>query len=986
VSEIKKSIALREGRRYNSNSQKLYELYFGVRRFNAAFFLFSFFENRQVKKKEKESGVKAPHSKESLEARMSRYSLLCVVIISMPLVGTVANAQQPRQTDAAAIEFFEKRIRPVLVENCYECHGAGKKRSGLALDNVATILQGGERGPAIVPGNAAKSLLIQAIEQKDKLRMPPKGKLTDRQIADLTAWVKMGAPAPKDAVPVVAAPKSDFDLNERRKHWAYQPVKSAAVPAVKNAAWPKSPIDNFVLAKLEKANLTAGPPADRRALIRRVTFDLIGLPPTPDEVDAFLADQSPSAFAIVVDRLLASPHYGERWGRHWLDLVRYAETLGFEFDYDLYNAWRYRDYVIRAFNADLPYDRFIVEHLAGDLVPQPRRHASDGHNESILATGFFWMGEARQTPIDIRQEQADVIDNQIDVLGKALLGQTVACARCHDHKFDAISTRDYYALAGYLKSSRYQQAFIDSPKRITAKTVELAALRSKIRDFVAAETAPAWLSELEKAGSNLLQAAHRKPAVDDAKSKRWRDALEKLDAEDVNHPLHAWIKLAGARDYAGDRKALQTALEAQTAKSARAAASMQRFEDFRRDTFAGWHVTGDAFGSRPARPGEIIVGEDATRPVVQLAFGGAQSNLLSNHLQGELRSRTFTIEKNFVHVRLAGRAARFNLVVDGNTLIMNPIYGKLTIPLGDKGKDDSVLAWRTIPVDRWVGQRGYFEISDSSIPMHRLNPPPSTALPPDGPQDGYIAVDQIAFSDDANPPSAPNDVNLQVLRESKGEHRPALAAAYQKRMIDEMKRWQAAMGMTDDGIALVNWLLQNGLLDTPTHDGLADLLKKYREIEASIPAPQRAPALADGTGEDERVFLRGSYKSLGESAPRDLPAALRVTEPRRLHDEGSGRLELARRLVDSSNPLFARVMVNRIWLHHFGEGIVRTPDDFGRMGQPPTHPELLDYLATEFVKGGWSIKKMHRLMVLSSTYQMSSQPNLAAEKVDPENR
>src|SRR5439155_17750344 len=274
---------------------------------------------------------------------------------------------------------------------------------------------------------------------------------------------------------------------------------------VKNSAWCSEPIDAFILARLEAADLSPSPSAEKRTLIRRLTFDLTGLPSTPDEVGAFLADEAPDAYERLVDRLLASPRYGERFGRHWLDVVRYSETLGFEFDYDLHNAWRYRDYVIRALNADLPYDRFVIEHLAGDLVPEPRRNPLDGCNESILATGYLWMHEGKQTPVDIRQDQADRIDNQLDVLGKAFLGQTIACARCHDHKFDAISTRDYYALAGYLRSSRYQQAFIDPPGSPIDKIQELTELRAAVQRQILRPLTESWTKQLQGV-SNYLTA------------------------------------------------------------------------------------------------------------------------------------------------------------------------------------------------------------------------------------------------------------------------------------------------------------------------------------------------------------------------------------------------------------------------------------------------------------------------------------------------
>jgi mono/diheme cytochrome c family protein len=956
--------------------------------------------------------------------RTAGWALLgAILALALATAVNVVAAQEPiLAAGPAGIEFFEKRIRPLLAEHCYQCHGPERQRSGLRLDSRGAMFNGGDRGPALEPGEPEQSRLIQAVRYNDDLRMPPKGKLKDSQIAELVAWVKMGAPRPKDDGLVTnGRPAEAFDLAERRKHWAYQPVRPGTLPVVKNSNWCTSPIDSFILARLEAAGLTPTPPADKRTLIRRVTFDLTGLPPTPQEVEAFLADRSADAYEKVVDRLLASPHYGERWARHWLDLTRYAETLGFEFDYDLYNAWRYRDYVIRALNADLPYDRFVVEHLAGDLLPEPRRHPTEGFNESILATGFFWMGEGKQTPVDIRQEQADKIDNQIDVLGKAFLSQTLACARCHDHKFDAISTGDYYALAGYLKSSRYQQAFVDPPNRITAKVQQLAALKAEVRDLVASGLAGTWLTQAEKT-SRYLQAARQVMAdepggqaapeetarefdLDTARLERWVKALRLKETAGADHPLHAWVRMGdtAANQFQQRCQTLRATLRKQADQAARAAASVQRFEDFLRPTFEGWYVTGDAFGLGPARSGDILLGSSPERPVARFVSGGAHSGLLSERLQGELSSRTFTIDKRYIHYRLAGRNARVNLVIDGYTLIMNPIYGKLTVVA--TGEQPT---WWTMPVDRWLGHRAYIEVSDSRIPMHGLNPPPSTARVPEGPGDGHVILDQVLFSDDADPPPAvPNRLNLQALDPAREDNPKALADAYQELIVQEVKQWQSGK-TTADGVALLNWLLQNGLLDDApevkdkgtgrqgdretrrggpvAHSGrMAELLQRYHEIEATLPAPLRAPALADGTGEDEFIFLRGNYNTLGERMPRRPPEVIAGSE-RTIPAPGSGRLELAHRLVAPSNPLLARVLVNRLWQHHFAEGIVRTPDDFGRMGQPPTHPELLDYLASEFVRRGWSIKAMHRLMLLSSSYRQGSRAEGKGPEQDPENR
>jgi len=906
----------------------------------------------------------------SMRAALNAIGLVLVMLAH-------ARAAEPTPTSSSAgSEFFEKRIRPLLAEHCYQCHGKEKQESGLVLASYAALRKGGDRGTLYVAGDPDQSLLIQAVQYaSDDLKMPPKGKLKNEQIADLVAWVNMGAPGPQqDEAPsvVVGAPANEFNLAERRRHWAYQQVVSHPPPAVNVPEWSNSPIDRFILSRLESAGLSPSAPAERRSLLRRAAFSLTGLPPTPAEVAAFLADERPDAYERQIDRLLASPRFGERFGRHWLDIVRYSETLGFEFDYDLHNAWRYRDYVIRAFNADLPYDQFIVEHLAGDVVQHPRRNPADGTNDSITATGFFWMHEGKQTPVDIRQEQADRIDNQIDVLGKALLGQTVACARCHDHKFDAITTRDYYALAGYLKSSRYQQAFLDPPERLTDKIEKIALLRAKIDAAARAELASGWLRDAKDAGQYLLAARQvmstekdktnaaevaKDKGLDAARLEQWSKALQHDSTKSADHPLFAWTQRAAEK----------------VEPPAPAAGASVTFHDFSRQALDGWFVTGDAFRTGPAPAGQIVVGNQTERPVVRITTGAVDSGATALRLQGELRSPSFTLDKRYVHFRLAGDKARVNLVIDGYTLIMNPMYGKLTT-----APNSSVLTWRTMPVDRWLGHRAFIEVSDSTIPMHGLNPPASTARVPDG-TDGYIVLDRIVFSDDPNPPREMNGLSAAAVARA-GDNVESLAAAYQSLIVEQIKRWQAGelAGAPDgaDGIALLNWLLENGLLDGPVQsseaaDSLSALLARHRDLEASLPLPQRAPALADGSGEDEFVFLRGNYRALGERASRGPPEVLVKFEPL-AESSGSGRLELAHRLADPANPLLGRVLVNRLWQHLFGEGLVRTPDDFGRMGQPPTHPELLDHLAAELVRGEWSVKRMIRHLVVTNTYRMSS--------------
>ncbi len=384
------------------------------------------------------------------------------------------------------LEYFESAVRPLLIEKCFDCHGpqADPLQGGLSLHSRSATISGGDSGPAIVVGDSEQSLLIAAINYGDVYQMPPDSRMTAAEVAILTKWVDLGAPWP-DEPELTITPKEKFDLKLRKSaHWCWQPVKSPPVPTVIDRQWPMDPIDNFVLRRIEEAELAPPKLADRQTLIRRVYFDLIGLPPTPEQIHEFISDDSETAFAKVVDHLLASPRFGERWARHWMDLIRYAESYGHEFDYPIAHAYQYRDYLIRALNADVPYDKFLQEHVAGDLLDPPRRNPDLAFNESVIATGFWFLGEATHGPVDVRGDEAGRIDNQIDVLSKSFLGVTVACARCHDHKFDAISTEDYYALAGFLQSSRRQLAMLDPGRKIEAAFLQSVDLVEKGNSLV----------------------------------------------------------------------------------------------------------------------------------------------------------------------------------------------------------------------------------------------------------------------------------------------------------------------------------------------------------------------------------------------------------------------------------------------------------------------------------------------------------------------
>ena len=578
-----------------------------------------------------------------------------------------------------ANEFFESKVRPLLANHCYACH-TGAQSGGLRLDSRDALLKGGKSGPAVLPGKPDESLLIQATSYThDRIKMPPSDKLEDTEIADLKTWVRTGAAWPESSAPV--SPSSQYQITpQQRAFWSFQPIRNPTPPAARLAAWRKNPIDAFILAKLDEKKLAPTQPASKLALIRRATLDLTGLLPTPAEIDAFVADNSPQAFEKLVDRLLASPQYGERWGRHWLDVVRYSDTAGDASDYPIPQAIQYRDYVIKAFNTDKPYDQFLREQIAGDLLPA----ASEPEKwEHTIATGY--LAGARRFNVNPLQNMHLTIDDTIDNFGKTVLGLSIACARCHDHKFDPIPNRDYYALYGVFQSTRY----------------------------------PFPGSEKNHRPNNLV-----------ARDQAQYDALMKPYLEEV-------YKLSGK------------------------------------------------------------IGK----------------------LEGEKR----------------------------------------------------------------------------------------------------------AFVDD---PAKP------------------------RKLADILK-------------------------------DIEDTTKLRQPLLDKIPPVEMAYAVAEGPVGNAKIQRRGDPKDQGEEVPRGF---LEILNGGPVKDEKqSGRLELAMWSTDPKNPLPARVMVNRIWQYHFGRGLVASPSDYGKRGTPPTHPELLDYLATKFIAGGWSVKAMHRAIMLSQTYQLASEGPAANNDIDAAN-
>ena len=898
------------------------------------------------------------------------------------------------------IEFFENHIRPLLVQNCYKCHSqkAGKAKGELQLDTRAGLLKGGEVGPAIVPGNPRDSLLIRAVSYGDTdLQMPPKAKLPQEAIDKLTQWIAMGAPDPRDGDTADISDEHEPDLAQLKAgHWAWQPVRRDVQPPqvepVAGADWADTAVDRFILAKLQGAGLTPSAPASRRTLVRRLHFDLIGLPPTPADIDAFVNDTSPNAYGQLVERLLASPHFGERWGQHWLDLMRFSETRGHEGDYPIPEAYRYRNYVVRAFNADVPYDEFVVEHIAGDMVEQPRIDPATRCNESAQGTGFWHLGEATHSPVDIRGDECDRVHNQIDVYSKAFLGLTMGCARCHDHKFDAILAKDYYAFAGFLQSSGFHLKDVSDPQAQDSAHARLAKLRADstpglLREFAAivetkvsrlADYLPAAVEILRNKPENGVKQVAKAKNLQPEKLAAWVAYLDKARANAAD-PLRSIAQVALGKSRA-DALAAMRQLEADTTaqaksvkinitveegernyvKSQRDWIADDRVADYRREQGPEeWFTGGRQFGAGPMPVGSPVFGGDAGRPVSEFnEHGAARTDGLSPRFTGLLRTRTFGVNGDTLWYRYKGRADVF-LAVDSHRQVSGPLHGVVRQKLDSKGGG---WKWFGHKLSDYIGHRVHVEFTPR----------------------GAFALERVQFGGGEPPIVRPVNSRLAKLLEGGG----ALASGLAKLLVVAAN--DCADGRADRETAeMLNWVIRHdNLLEKPADLGQATVrFAAYRKAktmaERTIPTAVWALSLLDGNGEDEPVLVRGNHLTPAqELVPRSF---LKALGPSDLANRGSGRMDLARRMIDPGNPFVSRVAVNRIWHHLFGRGIVETVDNFGVTGQAPTHPGLLDYLASQIMDRGWSAKDLIRQVVLSRTYRQSSKPNLASAKVDPNN-
>ena len=923
------------------------------------------------------------------------------LVLAAALAGAavLAAAQEPpvQPPTAEQAEFFETSIRPLLAENCYACHSASVATpfGGLRLDSREAMLAGGDSGPALVPGSPADSAIVQRLHGRPVL-MPPTGALDAAAIDSVARWVEMGAAWPAALASAdTPDPSEPFDLEARRTaHWAWQPVAATEPPAVTDAAWPATAADRYILARLEAEGLAPAGDADRATLIRRLSFDLRGLPPTTAEIARFVADGSPTAWADLVDRTLDSPHFGERWARHWMDLFRYSESHGSEGDPDIPLVWRYRDYLIRAFNADVPYDQLIREHLAGDLLAEPRIDPDAGTNESLLGTANYRLIEHGYQPVDPWEDRVKWTDNQVDVASKAFLGLTVSCARCHDHKFDAISQRDYYSFFGTLYGARPTQRAIDDPAWLATNRDAVAELKREIRVALADR----WSRDVAGVGAELLAmtGATAEAAVDGAEAPSADDAesssVEEAALRDAGSVLAVWRALAdvGAADFPGAWQDLEAHWETELA--AREQFNAEQFDvawDLGNpDDYALTVGHGVGRTAVPSRPGEFAVARRGDNLLTGIYPGGAYTHLLSDKHAGVIQTPRFRIDSDFISLRVLGDNLSFaQLIIENYAVPRGGIYHLRYSPKQDQ------MSWVQWDTSFWKDFTAYIEFAtQDDATLFTLDPEDgSERNRPVRRTDGRsaIGVSGVVFHDQAATPRE-TVVPIQVLldRSATDDRRPAtgeeLAALISARLTDAVAAWRDD-ALTEAQAVFLDEFVRADLLPRSLEE-LVELrapVGEYRLLERDVPVARRAPGVVDEAAPDQPLLVRGSHANRGDDVPRAFLTAL---DGRPYDDAGLVRLRLAEAVTAPGNPLTARVAVNRVWRHLFGYGLVRTVDNFGRLGDPPSHPALLDHLASGFVDDDWSVKRLVRRLVMSRAYRMNSQGSAAANERDPENR
>lgn len=840
-------------------------------------------------------------------------SFFCLTSFLLGL-GTLS-ATTPEQ-----LEFFESRIRPILAQECYECHSvATKSRGDLLLDSRTGWQAGGESGPSLIPGNPDASLLLQTLRHEHPdLKMPKNGAQLDPAIlADFARWIADGAADPRDEPPSADQTKQDQAwpavLERRKQWWAFQPLQKPILPTTSLTA----SIDHLIDQKLREQNLAPSPKAPPHLLQRRLSYLLTGLPPTAT---------TPTDVPQLIDHLLSSPAYGEKWARHWMDWLRYAETHGSEGDPAIPHAWRYRDYLIRALNADVPYQQILREHIAGDLLPNPRLDPKLKLNESALATAHYRMVLHGFTPTDPTDELATTTDNQIDTVTKAFLGVTVSCARCHNHKFDALSQADFYALYGVFASSKPALIDVSADPQRPQIQAQLQALKTTIQNALAHD----WQTT----------SANKPPPI----------------------PEHLT-----ASQWQTDRTAYQAALAAEKKFLTQPAAVSWSAPQASAPL---WHIDASSPTTQVHSPGSFSLLPSGDEALHAILPAGIHSHLLSDRDRAVLISSRFPSQGGRLFARVAGSGgARARFVVQ-NYPRRGTVYPKTDLT-------DPTPKWITWKLDYFKGDSVHIELTTEAD-----QPVETTHV-----ERSHFTLTDVVYlphaDDDIKPPKAPGPPPLAALlpADTAAPTTPeAFTNLHRQATLAVLTRWTQNQASPSDA-AFLDHLLQSGYLPNTLErlPAAAPLIQRYRQLEAQLSLPVRAPGVLEADAFDQPLYVRGDHKQPAEPIARRFLDAIDPT-PFQANRE-SGRLQLAESMLAPANPLTWRVIANRVWHHLFGQGLVTTPDNFGRLGEPPSHPELLDLLALHVRDHGGSLKELIRAIVASETFQRSSRP--ATQSADP---
>lgn len=846
------------------------------------------------------------------------------------------------------LQFFESRIRPVLVEHCYECHNSESAEAGLALDHRRGLRDGGASGSVLDPSTPSESLLLKVIRHDiDGQEMPEGGgKLAPSIIADMTRWVAMGAPDPRDsppsAVELSASTSWEAIRRKRMSWWSFQPIAYVTPPTTD-----QHPVDAFIHEKLKQQGLKPAGTADRTVLLNRVAFALTGLPPTIQEKQDFLSDRSDQAMERLVDRYLSSPAFGERWARHWMDWIRYAESHGSEGDPRIENAWMYRDYLIRSLNKDISYRQMVREHIAGDLLQTPRIDDELQLNESLIATAHWRMVFHGFAPTDALDEKVRFTDDQIDTFSKAFLGLTVSCARCHNHKFDAISQKDYYALFGILGSTRPGRAAADAPGKLKKSTTELAELKSQIRRAIA----DAWLRDIDSVTEQISQLSSEGNNSELGLS-RLKDLLNSSALADN------WNTLK------------RETLERQRDSVSETEGEQQRWR-FNQPQESGWYAHGEGISANVVPAGDFRILPDGATIMESILPAGLMSGSLSTRHAARLESPQFRLDGRYdIWMLVAGNGeSAFRYVVQN--------YPRNGTVYPVRNLNSSRWSWQKLDVSYWNGDDIHLELTTAR----------DAPLLVRGAERSWFGLREVRVLPHGTPLSSHHRESLlPVFAASSGaapNTKNEVSTIVARAIRTAVSHWRTGI-LTDGEALLLDELMSANLLANRVDylPGLKPLVDTYRERERSIATPTRVPTLAEWQGRDLPLFERGNHRQPTGPVPRRFLEALGSTP---YSSELSGRLELAEDVLADSNPFTRRVIVNRVWHHLFGAGIVTTPDNFGRLGAEPSHPELLDYLARRFSDDDWSLKSLIRLIVTSQTWQQQSQASPFAIERDPEN-